>query len=277
MFVYIDGRYVEESEAVISVFDHGLVTGDGAFETIGVYDNMPFAITRHLERLSRTVQGMRLGAPNLTVLAEAIYGLLERNSIGEGKLRITYTAGNAGLGSGRVGGDPRVVMALESFAFQTASSPTKVVRSPWPRNERGVLAGLKTTSYAENVVALDYAQSLGGTEVIFGNIAGNLCEGSGSNIFYVVDGALHTPPLSSGCLAGVTRDLIVEKLGAKETDISFDALVDGTISEAFITSSLREIQPIAFVDTYRMKEVDGEISRETYANFVELRRSNPNP
>ena len=81
---------------------------------------------------------------------------------------------------------------------------------PWPRNERSAVAGLKTTSYAENVVALAHATERGAGEAIFANLAGNLCEGTGSNVFVGVDGRLVTPPLSSGCLAGITRELVLE-------------------------------------------------------------------
>ena len=93
-----------------------------------------------------------------------------------------------------------------------------MVTVPWPRNERGALAGLKTTSYAENVVALAEARRRGGTEAIFANLAGHLCEGTGSNVFYVVDGELRTPTLASGCLAGVTRALVLEWCGGVEVD-----------------------------------------------------------
>ena len=90
---------------------------------------------------------------------------------------------------------------------------------PWPRNELGALSGLKTTSYAENVRALAYAAERGGSEAIFANTAANLCEGTGTNIFVVAGGRLITPPLSAGCLAGVTRALVLEWVGAAEEDM----------------------------------------------------------
>ena len=95
---------------------------------------------------------------------------------------------------------------------------------PWPRNERGALAGLKTTSYAENVVALAYARERGGTEAVFANLAGHLCEGTGSNVCYVVGGELRTPSLASGCLAGITRALLLEWYGAREVDEPIEVL-----------------------------------------------------
>ena len=117
---------------------------------------------------------------------------------------------------------------------------------PWPRNERGALAGLKTTSYAENVVALADAQSRGASEAIFANLQGHLCEGTGSNVFYVIDGELRTPTLASGCLAGVTRALILEWYGGREVDEPIE-VVRGA-SEVFLASTTRDVQPVAAWD-----------------------------
>ena len=101
---------------------------------------------------------------------------------------------------------------------------TAVVTVPWPRNERAALVGVKTISYGENVVALAYARERGAGEAIFANLAGNLCEGTGTNVFVAVGGRLVTPPLSSGCLAGVTRDLLLELLDVVEEDLPLSAL-----------------------------------------------------
>ncbi|CAM5577733.1 hypothetical protein SALBM311S_12258 [Streptomyces alboniger] len=100
---------------------------------------------------------------------------------------------------------------------------TAVITVPWTRNERGA-TGLKTTSYAENVVALARARERGASEALFANTVGQLCEGTGSNVFVVLDGEIHTPPLASGCLAGITRAFTVEWTGAKETDLPLDVL-----------------------------------------------------
>ena len=105
---------------------------------------------------------------------------------------------------------------------------------PWPRNERGALAGLKTTSYAENVVALAYAQERGAGEAVFANLAGHLCEGTGSNVFYVVDGELRTPTLASGCLAGISRALLLEWYGGREVDEPVEVLDEA--DEIFLVS-----------------------------------------
>ena len=119
---------------------------------------------------------------------------------------------------------------------------TAIVTVPWPRNERGALAGLKTTSYGENVVALAHAHERGATEAIFANLAGNLCEGTGANIFYVVDGELRTPTLASGCLAGVTRALLLDWFGGVEVDEPVEVLERA--SEIFLVSTIRDVQAV---------------------------------
>ena len=113
---------------------------------------------------------------------------------------------------------------------------------PWPRNERGALAGLKTTSYGENVRALAQARRQECSEAIFANLKGHLCEGTGTNVFYVVDGELRTPSLASGCLAGITRALILEWYGASQVDESIEALTEA--SEIFLSSTTRDVQAI---------------------------------
>jgi branched-chain amino acid aminotransferase len=265
-YCYVNGEIVSAKDAVVSVFDHGFVTGDGAFETVAIYDDRAFELDRHLRRLRRTLGGLGISDAKVAGLDEAARALIERNAVGTGKLRITYTAGNAGLGSGRVGGEPTVVMAIEPTTF-TPRSVTRVAVAPWPRSERGALTGLKTTSYAENVMGLAFAESKGASEVIFPNLEGNICEGSGSNIFLVVDGAVVTPPLTSGCLAGITREVLIERAGVQERDLPIDALFDGTVTEAFLTSSLREIQAISHVDDVPLKETFSPLVEEMLGHF----------
>ncbi len=98
---------------------------------------------------------------------------------------------------------------------------------PWPRNERGALAGVKSTSYAENVVALAEAARRGASEAVFANLAGHLCEGTGTNVGYVVGGEVRTPTLEAGCLAGVTRALLLEWCDVTEVDEPIEVLDSG--------------------------------------------------
>jgi branched-chain amino acid aminotransferase len=136
---------------------------------------------------------------------------------------------------------PTIIIGLEDATPNPTE--TKVVSVPWRRNEHGATSGLKTTSYAENVIALAEARQHGATEAIFANTVGDLCEGTGSNVFYVLDGALKTPTLSSGPLAGITRALVLEWFGAEETDEPL-AEVEEYATEVFLTSSLRDVQAV---------------------------------
>src|SRR5207248_7676881 len=137
--------------------------------------------------------------------------------------------GPSPLGSERGEAGPTLIVAA---AGPPGWPPTaSVAVAPWPRNERGAVSGLKTVSYAENVVALNWAHQRGAEEAIFANLAGRLCEGTGTNIFVGHDGRLVTPPLSSGCLAGVTRQLLLELAVATEEDLPVTALAHA--DEAF--------------------------------------------
>ena len=179
--LWVNGSVLEEQEVRISPFDHGLLTGDGVFETLRIYRGVPFAARRHLARLGRSAAGMRLPLPAPSTLREAMDAVIAANALVDGRLRITVTAGPGVLGSDREDVAPTVIVAASPMAPWPVT--TDVVVVPWPRNDRGALSGLKTISYGENVVALDYARDRGAGEAIFGNLAGNLCEGTGTNVF----------------------------------------------------------------------------------------------
>lgn len=146
---------------------------------------------------------------------------------------------------------------------------------PWTRNERGALTGLKTTSYAENVVALARAHEHGATEALFGNTVGQLCEGTGSNVFVVLGGEIHTPPLHSGCLAGITRHLVAEWTGAKETDLPLDVLREA--DEIFLTSTLRDVQAVHRVDDRELSAAPGPVTAKAMRIFDERSAADIDP
>jgi branched-chain amino acid aminotransferase len=274
-FALIDGRVVDDQEACISIFDHGLVCGDGAFETIAVLRGKVFALRRHLNRLAKTARGLGLADPPLEELAKGVSKLVQLNGFEMAKIRITYTGGQSELGSARLGNPTRTIVAMAPIDYEP--EVTAVVTFPWPRNEKSALAGLKTTSYAENVLALAWAKERGASEVLFANTVENLCEGSGSNVFVVMDGELITPPLSAGCLAGVTRDLIVEGFGAKEVDIPIQALDSGDVSEVFITSTLRMVQGVYKVDDRVFADAPGPTTLAVRDFFTKLIEANDEP
>jgi branched-chain amino acid aminotransferase len=147
---------------------------------------------------------------------------------------------------------------------------------PWSRNEQGACAGLKTISYAENVRALAFAEARGAHEAIFPNTRGELCEATGSNVFVVRDGVVRTPPGDAGCLLGVTRGLLLEISSAtEEARLSLDDLRDA--DEAFLSSTVREVQPIASVDGQPLRSVSGPVTEKLAAAFKDLVGRNLDP
>jgi branched-chain amino acid aminotransferase len=241
MRAWVDGKLLEDPTGpAIGVTDHGLTVGDGVFEAVKVVDGRPFALGLHLERLERSAAGLGLGEVDEAQVRAGVEAVLFGQDLPLGRIRITLTGGPAPLGSGR--GDHPMTVVVVAAPMAPQPETTAVVTVPWPRNERGALAGLKTTSYAENVVALAEARRQGASEAVFANLAGHLCEGTGSNVFYVVNGELRTPTLASGCLAGVTRRLLLDWYGGREVDEPIAVAEDA--DEVFLVSTTRDVQPV---------------------------------
>jgi branched-chain amino acid aminotransferase len=278
VIVWFNGELVPLEAAGVSPLDHGLVVGDGVFETLRVYDGQPFAWTRHLARLQSSAAGLGLDAPDAGTLRAAADAVIARNALREARLRITVTGGPAPPGSRRAPVPPTVIVV--GFELEPTSATASVMVVPWTRNEGGALAGLKTISYAENVRALAYVEERGAHEAIFPNTRGNLCEATGSNVFLVLDGECCTPPLTAGCLNGVTRQLILvvgEELGIPiaERDVPVAALARA--EEAFVSSTVREVQPIATVDGTALAQCPGPISRRLAEGFTALTQRDLDP
>jgi branched-chain amino acid aminotransferase len=264
--VWIDGVLAHERQARVSPFDHGLLTGDGVFETMRVVAGRPFAARRHLDRLARSTAGMRLPCPPREVLLAAADEVIAANGWDEGRLRVTVTGGPGALGSDRAAVEPTVIVAGGPLPAWPPAADVAV--SPWPRNERGALTGIKSVSYGENVVALAFARDRGAGEALFANLAGNLCEGTGTNVFLGLGGRLVTPPLSAGCLAGVTRELVMELVDVVEEDVAIAALAGA--DEAFLTSSTRDVQPIHSIDGRPLPTCPGPLTEGAGSAFRAL-------
>jgi branched-chain amino acid aminotransferase len=245
---WVNGALVPEAEATTSARDHGFVVGDGVFEAVKIDRGRPFALTRHLDRMAGSAAGMGIAGFDDAVVRDAVAAVLDANAAlltgAYDLLRITFTAGPGLLGSGRVPGPPTLVLGVTPG--HDPEPATAVVTVPYRRNEHGALTGLKTTSYGENVLALAHAHAAGASEAVFANTAGRLCEGTGTNVFVVRDGELLTPPLAAGCLAGVTRALVLDWCGGREADLPYEALT--TSDEVFVTSSARDVQAVVAVD-----------------------------
>jgi branched-chain amino acid aminotransferase len=255
--IWVNGRLLDHpEEPVLSALDHGVTVGDGVFETVKIVDDRPFALTRHLARLHASAAGLGLPAPDDALVRRAIQDVMGGQRLPLGRLRLTWTGGPAPLGSGRGGGPCTLTVVAD--AMSAPDTTTAVATVPWVRNDRSAVAGLKTISYAENVVALAYARERGASEAVFANTRGELCEGTGSNIFVVTDGELLTPSLESGCLAGISRALVLEWCDAREATLSMDVLERA--GEIFLASTTRDIQPVYRCDT-RELDAPGPITK----------------
>ena len=252
-------------DATVAVDDRGLTTGDGCFETMKVIEGEPFALSRHLGRLARSCRLLDIAAPPAPLVREAVATVIAANDPGVGRVRVTVTAGRAPLGPSRGESEPGLFVL--TGPPRVLGPAAAVAVCPWVRNERSPLAGAKATSYGDNVVAARWAAARGCDEALFANTVGELCEGTGSNVFLVVDGELWTPPLSSGCLAGVTRELVCELVEVDEAPVPIAAL--GEATEAFLTSSTRDVHPVASIDG-RALAAPGPVTAEVQTRWQAL-------
>ena len=271
--VSLNGAIVAESQARISPFDHGLTVGDGVFETLRTFGGKVFAWRRHYQRLKRSADVMGLAIESSETLRRWAEELLADHSFEESRVRVTITGGLAPPSTARGNGPTTTLVMVSDLGH--VPSVSQVITVPWARNDRGALVGLKTTSYAENVRALEAAHQREASEALLTNTQGRLCEGAGTNVFLVVDRQLVTPPLSSGCLAGITRELVLELTEVVEREIEPGEFA--VASEAFLTSSTREVGAISAVDDTVLPEAPGPVTAELTAAFAALVATNPDP
>ncbi|MCD9198236.1 aminotransferase class IV [Aeromicrobium wangtongii] len=265
MKTWVNGQLLKSPEdPAISPLDHGMIVGDGVFETVKIEDGQPFALTRHLDRLLRSADGLGIGKPDLGAIREGIDATMDGQDLPFGRIRITVTSGRGPLGSPR-GGGPLTQMVITEPGTRPPGV-TSVVTVPWPRNERGALSGLKTTSYAENALMVEYAAARGASEAVIPNTRGQVCEGTGSNVFYVIDDRLITPTLEAGPLAGVTRALVLEwcagELDVVEEDGSIELLKSA--EEVILVGTTRDVQAVARVDDVELA-APGPITQQAQA------------
>lgn len=256
--IWSNGRLRSPDEPLATGVDHGLTVGDGVFETCGVVGGQAFALSRHLRRLARSAHGLGLPAPDEDAVRAGVSAVLAAAGPDAGRVRITLTGGPGPLGSHRFAPEDAHPTLIVLAGPAPRSPVARVVRVPWVRNERSAVAGLKTTSYAENVVALAEAYRRGADEALLANTVGELCEGTGSNVFVERGGELLTPPLSSGCLAGITRELLLEwtaQAGLPVREAAAGELPYTVLDEApsggvglLISGSVRNVAPVVALD-----------------------------
>jgi branched-subunit amino acid aminotransferase/4-amino-4-deoxychorismate lyase len=246
----LDGRIAPSEELTIPATDEGLLRGDGVFEVIRVYDGTAFALTEHLDRLERSGANLRLPDVFRTELESEIPELLQARGGGafDGSLRIVITRGGRRLllTEPAPAKPPGVRLGIVTYA------PTRV------------LDGIKSLSYGANMLCTRLAQERGFDEALLVTPHGRVLEAPTSTLFWVdADGSLCTPPLDEHILASITRDRIVRLLDVEERSCPTEALLEA--SEAFLASTIREVQSIGAVEDVEFEE--GPRTREAAAQF----------
>jgi branched-chain amino acid aminotransferase len=275
--VWLDGEVRAPGDAFVSVFDRSFTVGDGVFETCLVLRDVPFALSRHLARLRRSAGLLGIVVPwsddeLRAACAEAIAAASDPRGVSV--VRITASAGAGPSGLLRPDPPASTVVVVAAPA-ETRPAQTDVITIPNVRNERALATGIKATSYADNVLAGLRALDAGASEAVLGNVSGDLCEGTGTNVFLGHEGRLFTPPLSSGCLAGVTRDLVLDLVDVDVEPIPLEGLVRA--DEAFLTSTTRRVQAIAHVDGVALPTCPGPLTRAAVEAWATLEADELDP
>lgn len=271
-FLWLNGAVYPITEASLSPWDLGWLVGEGVFDTLVVRLGRCIALREHWERLQHSCQLLGLFPPTEAQLKEIIDQLLTANQMTEARVRVTLTSGPIPFASPI---DPAKQTLMVTFApLPIWPAAECVCLSPWAINPAGALNGIKSVSYGESARSLRYAKSVGCGEALLLNTRNEVSEGSGSNVFLVIDGSVITPPLSSGCLPGVTRLLVLQacrdfNIACNEEPIPLSLLE--RCEEAFLTSATRGVHPIERLNT-RVLKVPGPITvrvQNAYSSLVE--------
>ena len=251
MLASLDGRIGPASEATISIEDDGLRRGDGAFEVMRLYGGRPFALGEHLGRLKATCLGLRLDCDPELVRRE-VEALLAENEQPDALLRIVLTRGG------------RRILTIEPLPEHPPTA--RVVTVTFAPNR--ILDGLKTLSYAANLLGTRLAREQGADEALFVTPHGRVLEGTTWTFFWARGGTLFTPPLTEHILGSITRERILQAVDVSEATCPRDEL-DGA-EEAFIASTVREVMPIASIDGRALPQAPGPVTQAAASAFRAL-------
>jgi len=282
-YVYLNDRLVTKKNAVVSVYDHGFLYGDGIYETMRVYNGVVFMFDEHLERLSRSADLISLDLPKKNEdIKTAVYRTLKANSHPDASVRISVTRGY-----GEIGLNPDlcekptfIIMAhqFKEYPKHCREEGVKVMIAETRRNYRKALnPQIKSHNFLNNILARIEAKSGDYFEAIMLNHEGLLAEGTVSNIFFIKHGELCTPSVDIGILDGITRSIIIELaaetgIGVKEGRFSSNDIK--TADEVFISNSLMEIMPVTVIGDKKVADGDvGRLTRDLLKTYRENTRA----
>ena len=255
--VFIDGKFVDEKNAKISVFDHGLLYGDGVFEGIRAYNGRVFKLKEHVDRLYYSAKAILLKIPMpRQAIAKAVLDTCRRNKIRDGYIRLVVTrgVGTLGLDPDRCKKGSVIVIAgkIQLYPKELYEKGMPLITVPTTRNfANAINPAIKSLNYLNNILAKIEAKIGGCAEAIMLNPSGNVAECTGDNVFILSGGKLLTPPLSAGALRGITRGAVIGLaaeigLEVREPDLTRYDLYNA--DECFITGTAAEIAPVASID-----------------------------
>jgi branched-chain amino acid aminotransferase len=280
--VYINGKYYEKSEAKVSVYDHGLLYGDGVFEGIRIYNGKIFKLREHVDRLYESARAIRLEIPlSRPQMMEAIQSTVDVNNKKEGYIRpvVTRGAGSLGIDPNKCS-DPQVIIIVDDISLypqELYEKGMKIATVSTIRNHPNALnPRVKSLNYLNNILAKIEGQLIGCHESLMLNHKGEIAECSADNIFLVKHGVLKTPPTDAGILAGVTRDTILELARSAKIPTLEAALTRHdvyTADECFVTGTGAEVAPVVECDARPIGNgKPGPITRQLRERYFQLTR-----
>lgn len=276
--IYLNNRLVPRSKAVVSVFDHGFLYGDGIYETLRAYDGVVFKIDEHIDRLFRSASMIDLTIPKTgKAVKKAVYKTLEANRLKEAVIRISISRG-----AGPTGLDPDlcpkptfVIMAslFRDYPIPYYQKGVKIIIAETRRNYVKALdPRIKSLNFLNNILAKVEAKQKNAYEAIMLNYRDCVAEGTICNVFFVKGDVLHTPSTSVGILDGITRRIILDaarelKIKTKEGRFRPEDLYQA--EEVFISNTTMEVMPVSAVDNFRISGTPGHISKRLHKAYKE--------
>lgn len=249
--VWLNGGLAPESAARIDPRSQGFLCGMGVYDSLLLRGGRPVFLERHLRRLAAGAARLGLAVPDACDITAAVTALTAAHGLSEGRVRITLAAG----ASPTVQPADNNIMLITLSPLPPIKASAALTVTPFRRNQHSPLAGIKFTACADSILAQRAALAAGFDEAIFLNTAGDVCEGAFSNIFLVIAGKVLTPALASGCLAGVTREVVLELCAAHDLPAEERMLAAADLREAeeiFVTSSIRGVQPVHRLDEHSL-------------------------
>ena len=281
--VHISGQLYDKQDAKISVYDHGLLYGDGVFEGIRSYGGKVFRLEEHLERLWESAKAIWLEIPTTqAAMGQSIYDTLQANNITDGYIRLIVTRGAGTLGlDPRKTSDPQVIIITDHIALypeEFYQNGLELVTASTVRNHPGALSPrIKSLNYLNNILAKIEGIQAGTIEALMLNTRGEVAECTGDNIFIVKHGVLKTPPPDAGILDGITRKAVIELARSSGLTVEEVSLVRHDIyisDECFLTGTAAEVIPVVRVDSRKIGlGKPGPVTRDLMEKFRTLTRS----